>query len=147
MMIILEASAEGRRYRQPLANIHGVVVVIVIATVSKFPGVRPVVLNHIYPQRKNSYSQPHHQRKLEISSQFPQEPKAKGLRKDCKNRMRKHQEGPGLQDFVAGHIFFALIRHQAEIERSPKTIPGKFIGIPGMVGMFMMQAMAVYPGD
>ncbi len=50
VMIILEACAKGRRYRQPLANIHGVVVVIVIPPVSKFSGVGPVVLNHIYPQ-------------------------------------------------------------------------------------------------
>jgi hypothetical protein len=29
----------------------------------------------------------------------------------------------------------------------PKAIAVEFIGIPGMVGMFMMQAMAIHPGD
>jgi len=50
--------------------IHCVVVFIVIPPVSKFSRVGPIVLNHIYPQRKNSYSKPHHQHKFQISNSF-----------------------------------------------------------------------------
>ena len=111
-MIILQTSAEGRRYRQPLANVHGVVVFIVIPPVSKSPGVGPIVLNHIDPQRKNSHSNPHHQRKLQISNQLPQEIKTKGLCEDGEKRIGNDPKSPGLQNLVTGQIFLTSIRQE-----------------------------------
>src|SRR6267143_1898601 len=96
VMVILQTSAEGCRYRQPLANVHGVVLFIIIPPVSKSSSVGPIVLNHIYPQCKNSYSKPHHQHKLQISNQLPEEIKTKGLCKDCKNRIRSDTKSPGI---------------------------------------------------
>ena len=84
MMIILQTSAEGRRYRQPLANVHGVVLFVVIPPVSKVSSMSPVVLNHIDPQRKKSNSHPHHQRKLQRIQPTSIREKTEGLRKDCK---------------------------------------------------------------
>src|SRR5438128_10119150 len=147
MMIVLQARAKSRRHRQPLADVHGVVLFIVITSVSKCSSVGPIVLNHIYPQGKKSDSNPHHQRKLHASNQLPEQNKIKGLCKNCENRIRNDSESPGFQNSVAGQILLALIRHQAEIQRSPKTIVRKFIGISGMVGMFMMQAVAIDPGN
>ena len=146
-MIILQAGAKRRRYGQPLADVHGVVVVIVIPPVSKGSRVRPIVLNHVDPQRENAYAKPHHQHKLQIADQLPEEIKTYGLRKYGEDRIRSDAKRPGLQNPVTGQIFLASIRHHAEIEGSPETIAGKFIGIAGMVGMFMMQSVAIHPGD
>src|SRR5580658_7819155 len=146
-MIILQAGAKGCRYRQPLADVHGVVLFIVIPPVSKVSRVGPIVLDHIDPQRENSYSYPHHQRKLQTSNQLPEEKKTKGLCKDCENRIRSHPESPGLQNLVTRQIIVAFVGHHAAIHRSPKTIAGKFVGISLMVGILMMQSMTIYPGD
>ena len=111
MMIILQARAKGCRYRLPLANVHGVVLFIVIPPVAKFSRVGPIVLHHIYPRCKNAYANPHHQRKLQIASQLPQKIKAKGLRKNCENWVGGDAKSPGLQNLVASQIFPALIGH------------------------------------
>ncbi len=79
MMVILETGAKGRRHRQPLADVHGIVVLVVIASISMASRVRPIVLNHVYPQRENSHADPHCQRKFPISSDEPQEGKAEHL--------------------------------------------------------------------
>ena len=121
VMVILQTGAKGRRYRQELAYVHGVVV-IVIAPVSEVASVGPIVLNHIYPQREDSHSHPHHKGKLQISCQLPQEIKTKGLRKEGKKRVFGDPKGPRLQNCVAGQILSAWIRHEAEISSSPKTV-------------------------
>jgi len=69
------------------------------------------------------------------------------LRKYCKKRVRDNPKSPGLQYLVAGQILSALIRHYAEIQGSPKTIARKLIGIAGVVSVFVMQSMAIHPGD
>ena len=121
VVVILQTGAKGRRYRQELAYVHGVVV-IVIAPVSEVSSVGPIVLNHIYPQRKDSSSNPHHNSKLQISCQLPQEIKTKGLCKEGKKWVFYHPKGPRLQNPVVGQILSALIRHEAEISGSPKTV-------------------------
>ena len=121
VVVILQTGAKGRRYRQELAYVHGVVV-IVIAPVSEVSSVGPIVLNHIYPQRKNSHSNPHHQREFEISNQLPQKIKTKGLYNYREKWIGNDPKGPGVQNLVAGQILIAFIRHHAAIQGSPKTI-------------------------
>ena len=122
MMIILQAGAEGCRHRQPLAEIHRVVMFVGVASGSESPIMRPIVLDHIYPQRKDSRSNPHDQSKLQISCQLPQEIKTKGLCKEGKKWVFYYPKGPRLQNPVVGQILSALIRHEAEISGSPKTV-------------------------
>src|SRR5258707_14540028 len=106
-MIVLQTCAKGRRDRQPLANVHSVVVVIVIAPVSEVSSVGPIVLNHIYPQRKDSRSNPHDKSKLQISCQLPQEIKTKGLCKEGKKWVFYHPKGTRLQNPVVCQILSA----------------------------------------
>src|ERR1041384_5751013 len=100
-MVILQTGAKGRRYRQELAYVHGVVV-IVIAPVSEVSSVGPIVLNHIYPQRKDSRSNPQHKGKLQTSCQLPQQIKTKGLYQEGKKRVFNHPKSPRLQNPVVG---------------------------------------------
>src|ERR1041385_5123161 len=120
-MVILQTGAKGRSYRQELAYVHSVVV-IVIAPVAEVSSVGPIVLNHIYPERKDSRSNPHHKRKLQISGQLPQQIKTKGLYNEGKKWVFNHPKGPRLQNPVFGQILRAWIRHEAEISGSPKTV-------------------------
>ena len=146
-MIVLQARAEGGRHRQPLSDIHGVVLFIVIAPVAKLACVRPVVLNHVHPQRKNPQPHPHGDRQRQPAHQLPQENKADHLRHDGKRRVRHHAKRRRFQNLVARHILLAAIRQQTEIQRAPETVAVKFVGIPIMVGIQMVQSMPADPCD
>ena len=53
VMVVLPAGAERRHHRQPVADVHRVVVRIVVAPRAPAAIVRPVVLHHIHPQREH----------------------------------------------------------------------------------------------
>src|SRR5437868_15496591 len=114
-MIILQASAKGGRNRQPLADIHRIVIFIVISPISKRSSVGPIVLNHVYPQGKNSHSHPHNQGKIQTSSQLPQEIKTKNLRRYRKKGAGDDAKSPRLKNLVGGHILGALVLHHATL--------------------------------
>jgi hypothetical protein len=69
------------------------------------------------------------------------------LRNYRKKRIGKNSKCPGLQNPVTGQIFSAFIGQHAENHRSPETVTGKLIGISIVVGILMVQAMAIDPGD
>src|SRR4029079_2412272 len=50
VMVVLPAGVEGGHHRQPVADVHGVVIRIVVPPRAPAAIVRPVVLNHIDPQ-------------------------------------------------------------------------------------------------
>jgi lathosterol oxidase len=49
VVVVLQAGAEGRCDRQPLADVHRVVAFVVVAPVAESPIVGPVVLHHVDP--------------------------------------------------------------------------------------------------
>ena len=113
-MIILQAGAERGRHRQPFADVHRIVALIVVTPVSEFSSVSPIVLNHIDPPSKNSHSDPHHQRELQASDQPPDEIKSSGLRNNCKYPAPRDPEGTRFQNVIAGEIFLAPIRQETK---------------------------------
>jgi len=58
VMVVLQTGAEGRGHGQPLADIHRVIMFIVVAAVSELPIVGPVVLDQVDPQREDSERHP-----------------------------------------------------------------------------------------
>jgi len=149
MMIVLQARAESRRYRQPLADVHGVVLFIVIPPVSKCSSVGPIVLNHIYPHRKNSYSNPHHPPpNFRLPTSFHRRKKIKGLCRNCENR-NSRPHGKSRTSKFCRRLNFPCTDTASSRDKgfAKKPSSESFIGIPGMVGMFVMQAVAIYPGN
>src|SRR6185436_14228715 len=80
VMVVLKTRAEGRHHRQPVADIHRVVMLVIVATGAEAPIVRPVVLNQIDPECEKSQAAPEHQGEFPVSEQQPDEPKADELR-------------------------------------------------------------------
>ena len=115
VVIILQTSAEGRRYGQPLANVHGMIFFMGVAPVAKGERVRPVVLDHIDPQCENPDANPHHERECQTVCEHPQEREAEELRNECEQWTSNDPKCLRLQDFVVSYIFLTFVRKQTEI--------------------------------
>lgn len=60
MMIVLQTRTERGCNGQPFAEVHCVIMFILILPRAKSLVVSPIVLNHIYPERNKAYAQPEH---------------------------------------------------------------------------------------
>ncbi len=145
VMVVLQARAEGGRDRQPVSDVHGVVVFVGVAPVAESAIVRPEVLNHIDPQREDARPKPDDGRKDHIAHQQPHQPEVQGL--DCHGEhwIGDDAKRPGLEDGIAGDIGDGLVREQAEIHRSPEAVRRQLVGISDMVGKRMVKAVPVHP--
>src|SRR6185436_4252465 len=80
VMVVLKTRAEGRHHRQPVADIHRVVMLVIVATGAEAPIVRPVVLNQIDPECEKSEATPKHEGEFPVPEQQPDEAEAGELR-------------------------------------------------------------------
>src|SRR6185295_2296477 len=94
VMIVLPAGTERRHDRQPVSDIHRVVVFVFIASRAETTIVRPVVLNHVYPQREQPHAAPERECISPIANDEPEEREAAELREDGEKRIRNETEWP-----------------------------------------------------
>ncbi len=146
VMVVLQARAEGGDHRQPVADVHRVVVIFV-AAVTPAPFVRPVVLDHVDPYREQARANPQQRGERQTAHQPPQQNEVACLRHHEEHRVRRQTHGPGLQDGVVGHVDVGLVREIAQVQGLPEAVGGQLVRVAGMIGILVVQAMAIHPGD
>ena len=145
VVVVLEARAPGCRHRQPFANVHGIVFWDIVAPVSVSARVRPVVLNHVDPQREDPHPYPQDQREREAAGEEVEEVEARELHhhRVVHAGNDAHRQRP--ENRIGRHVLLARIRKQAEPQRPPEAVVRKLVRVAGVVGIAVMQSVAVYP--
>jgi hypothetical protein len=109
--------------------------------------VRPVVLDHVDPHREQARSDPQQRRERRASHQPPQQREVARLRDREKHRVRGEAHRPRLQDGVRRDVDVRLVREIAQVQRLPEPVGGELVRVAGMIGVLVVQAVAIHPGD
>src|SRR6185436_19427084 len=128
VMVVLQARAEGRRDRQPIADVHRIVVVMV-ATRAEAPIVRPVVLDQIHPEREDAQARPDHEGELPVPEQHPDDAEADELRQYGIDGVGDHAEWHRPENVVRRVVLLTLIRKETEVHRSPEPVAVQLVRV------------------
>ena len=145
VVVVLQARAERHRHGEPLVDVHGVVVLVVVATGAIGPRVREVVLDHVHPQREDAHADPHREGELQIAGDEPEEREAEDLREDGERVRGDEAHRPRAQDLLVAELLDARVGEHAKIERAPEAVAVELVRIAGMVGVLVVQAVPVHP--
>jgi hypothetical protein len=110
VVVVLLACAPGHDHRKQFTEVHSIVTFIMVATVSVRTRVRPIILNHVDPEREDPHPYPEHDRKREATCKEPQEIKAECLSYDRIEGTFHDPKCPGSEDLVGCYVLLALIR-------------------------------------
>ena len=119
VMVILPAGAEGRRDGKPVSDIHGVIVLVVIAARAETTIVGPIVLNHVHPQREEPHAAPERECVLPVANNEPEQHVAADLREGGEIRIRNEAEWPCREDRVVRDVGLGPVRDHASNHRLP----------------------------
>src|SRR4051812_34445411 len=106
---------------------------------------RPVVLQHVHPNRKYSDTGPQCQRVFPVAEYQPQQTETGDVRCHRKIRVRYKSENPGFENCVAGHVRYTAVGEKAIIKSLPESIVATLVRVAIVVRIDVMMSVPINP--